>query len=121
MNRIVEEDFEKQLEARWGLQMDPAYPHAKVLCYLDAKADERFWCYPKEAERRPYFFANLFELFGQWSSCYVWKRYGSWYSSADEGGINDAVQLEILKGLGLADGSTDVIEFSRSELPALTT
>lgn len=74
-------------------------------------------------ERRPYFLMSLLELMGDWRSCYVWRHLGAWPAAAhiDPRRINDVVEQEILKGLALPLGTTDVVEFDRGESGALVT
>ena len=58
---------------------------------------------------------------GNWNTCYVWRHLGSWPNSADPDRINDQIELQILKGIGLPLGTGDVVAFSRDELNQLVT
>jgi hypothetical protein len=109
--------------AKHGLALDPAYPDLAVLTFDGAPSDARFWEVPAKPERRPYFAASLLELCGDWKACFAWRHLGSWPDTArvNPGRINDVVEHQILKGLGLPMGSGSVIEFARDDLPALVT
>jgi len=58
---------------------------------------------------------------GDWQECYAWTHLGSWPESADPLRINDVVEWQILKGLGLPLGTADVVKFERAELDRLVT
>src|SRR4029079_7065354 len=92
-----------------------------VLTFKPDPNEDRFWEIPPEAERRPYMALSLLELMGAWSSCYVWRPMGNWPESADPLRINDKVELQILSGLSIPLGTTDIVEFTRDELHKLVT
>jgi hypothetical protein len=121
MRFITEDEFLEWASAK-GLGLDPRYPESAVLDFR-ADSDARFWMVPREAERRPYFLASLIDLMGDWQTCYVWRHLGSWPAPKriDPRRINDAVELRILKGLGLPLDTAAVVEFERSERDALVT
>jgi hypothetical protein len=106
-----------------GLHLDPKYPNMAVLSYRSGPSDARFWEIPDKPERRPYFLASLLELLGGWKSCFAWRHLGSWPGPdhLDAQRINDVVEYEILKGIGLPMGTGDVVEFARSDSAALVT
>jgi|SRR5215475_9223722 len=111
---------------RWAagkdLRLDPEYPDSAVLDFQGG-SDSRFWVVPPEPERRPYFVASLLELMGEWQICYVWRHLGSWpaQASVDGGRINDAVELRILKGLGMPLGTADIVLFDVNDFDTLAT
>lgn len=104
-----------------GLGLDLRYPQSAVLVFQPDPRQHRFWEVPVEPERRPYFIWSLLELMGDWQECYVWRHLGSWPTSADPSRINDVVELQILKGLGLPIGTADIVKFDRAELDRLAT
>ena len=53
------------------------------------------------ATRRSGQTARAKRLMGDWQQCYAWRHLGSWPESADPLRINDVVEWQILKGLGL--------------------
>ena len=106
---------------RAGLCLDPRYPESTVLVFRAGPRQHRFWEVPAEPERRPYFILSLLELMGDWQACYAWRHMGSWPDSADPLRINDVVELQILKGVGLPLGTADVVKFERPELDRLVT
>jgi hypothetical protein len=118
----VTEDIFLQWASTMGI--DPGYAASGSLAYL-ADSESRFWVVPREPGQRPYFLASLVDLMGEWQTCYVWRPRGSWPDAervAELGGnINDAVELLILKGLGLPMGTAAVVEFARAEREALVT
>jgi len=118
---ISQEEFLRWASAK-GMGIDPRYPQAAVLGFSQ-RSDSRFWRVPQEPERRPYFLASLLDLMGDWQSCYAWRHLGSWpeASSVDVRRINDAVELQILKGLGVPLGTANVVQFDREERVALVT
>jgi hypothetical protein len=120
MKSISEAEF-LQWAATKGLRPDPLYPQSAVLKFHDALEDARFWEVPFEPHRRPHFIQSLLELLGDWQLCYVWRHMGSWPASVDPLRINDVVEFQILRGLGLPLGTADVVEFSRKELDKLVT
>ncbi len=121
MKSLTEEKF-----LRWakkhGLGLDPRYPQSAVLTFREP-GDARFWCVPPKPERRPYFLRSLIELMGDWRACFTWRHLGSWPDAnrIDPVRINDVVEHQILKGLGLPVGTANVVEFDRSESAALVT
>jgi|SRR5678815_4983169 len=120
MKTVDESEF-----LRWtnsvGLFIDDRYPQSNVLGFRREPELARFWEVPLEPEVRPYFVASLLELMGQWQSCFVWRHLGIWPAAAEGSRINDMVELELLKGLGLPLGTADVAQFSRAEFAKLTT
>ena len=116
MKRVTEAQFLRWAEGR-GLGLDPRYPQSAVLTFRDGTSDARFWEVPSEPERRPYFLMSLLQLMGDWRACFVWRHLGSWPAAAriDSARINDVVEHEILKGLGLPLGTADIVEFDRAE------
>jgi hypothetical protein len=104
-----------------GLGFDPRYPHSAVLKFQADSGQGRFWEVPPEPECRPYFVLAFLELLGGWQHCHVWRHLGRWPDAAEPSRINDVVELNILKGLGLPLGTADVVTFDRSELDALVT
>lgn len=104
-----------------GLCLDPQYPASAVLVFRPDPQHDRFWEVPGEPERRPYFLLSFLELMGDWQECYAWRHLGSWPESADPLRINDVVEWQILKGLGLPLGTAEVVRFERAELDKLVT
>jgi hypothetical protein len=124
MNIITEDEFLRRVSTR-GLILDPKYPQSAVLDFQGG-SESRFWVVPREPERRPHFFASLIDLMEDWQTCYVWRHLGSWpdpthVNLRSTTGINDAVELVILKGLGIPLGTKTVVEFAREEREALVT
>jgi hypothetical protein len=120
MHTLNEQRFLDWAKAR-GIGVDENYPKVAVLTFKPDPNEDRFWEVPPEAERRSYFALTLLEQMGDWQSCYVWRHMGSWPASVDPLRINDNVELQILSGLGLPLGTSDVVEFARSELHKLVT
>jgi len=106
---------------RAGLSLDERYPQSAVLTFGQNTSTDRFWEVPAEPEQRPFFIAALLALMGEWRSCYVWRHLGSWPQSADPRRVNDAIEFQILKGLGFPLGTADVVEITREELTTLIT
>jgi hypothetical protein len=119
MQTLTEPEFLAWAD-RAGLALDPRYPESAVLVHPDPDQD-RFWEIPAEPECRPYFIVSLLELMGDWQACYAWRHLGAWPESADRLRINDVVELQILRGLGLPLGTGDVVKFERAELDKLVT
>lgn len=121
MKTVTEDEFLHWASTK-GLGLNPKYPQSAVLDY-NAGSESRFWEVPREPERRPYFLALLIDLIGDWEACYVWRHLGSWPDpkQIDPRRINDAVELLILKGLGLPLGTGTVVQFARKEREALVT
>jgi hypothetical protein len=101
--------------------LDEQYPQSVVLSFRQDLEQDRFWEFPSEPERRPYFINSMLSFSGNWNTCYVWRHLGSWPNSADPDRINDQIELQILKGIGLPLGTGDVVPFSRDELNQLVT
>lgn len=104
-----------------GLCLDPRYPHSAVLVFKPDPQQHRFWEVPAEPETRPYFLQSFLELMGDWQECYVWRHLGSWPDRAEPRRINDVVELQILKGLGLPLGTADIVRFARADVAGLIT
>ena len=121
MKSLSEDEFLKWATAN-GLGLHRQYPQAKVLDFATG-SESRFWQVPAKPELRPYFLAALIDLLGNWQTCYVWRHLGRWPSpsNVDPLGINDAVELQILKGLGLPLGTAAVAALGRDEREALVT
>jgi hypothetical protein len=120
MKSLSESEFLEWAVAK-GLQLDPRYPDSAVLTFRGAAKDARFWGVPSEPHRRPHFISSLLELLGDWECCYAWRHLGSWPKSADPSRINDVVELQVLRGLGLPLGTAHVVAFSPEELDKLVT
>jgi hypothetical protein len=122
MKSLTEAQF-LRWAAKHGLGRDPQYPQSAVLAFREVSSDARFWRVPTEPERRPYFLASLIDLMGDWTACFCWRHLGSWPDAAhiDPRRINDVVEHQILKGLGLPRGTAKIVEFSRRESAALVT
>jgi len=120
MKSISEAQFLEWATAK-GLHLDPQYPHSAVLTFADARKEARFWEVPSDANGRPHFVESLLKLLGDWQVCYAWRHLGSWPLNVDPLRINEVVEHNILKGLGLPLGTADVVEFSREEIDKLAT
>lgn len=119
MRTLTEEAFLRWAEAH-GLGLDPRYPESSVLEFVPASREARFWCVPPEPERRPFYLASLLDLLDDWQSCFAWRHLGYWPDSNDLD-ANERVEHQILRGLGLPLGTSDVIEFSPSERDIILT
>jgi hypothetical protein len=121
MRTITERDFLRWASGK-GLTLDPEYPDSAVLDY-ERGSDARFWDVPPEPERRPYLIATLLELLGDWQTCYVWRHLGNWpdATSIDSQRVNDVVENQILQGLNLPLGTSDVVAFDRTDVASLIT
>lgn len=122
MRALTEAEF-LSWSADRGLALDPQYPDSAVLSFRSGSTDARFWEIPDRPERRPYFLASLLDLLGDWKSCFAWRHLGSWpaLEHIDSERINDVIEYQILKGIGLPMGSGSVVEFARGDHPALVT
>jgi hypothetical protein len=118
MRTLGEADFITWTRAH-GMVLHESYPKTAILTFTPDAGWDRFWPTPSEPERRPHFIATMLDLLGDWASCFVWKHSGSWHASADPLRINDRVELEILRGLGMPLGAAQVVEFDRPSLIAL--
>lgn len=121
MKSLTKDNFLRWAAAK-GLGLDPRYPQSAVLDFRDG-SESRFWVVPREPERRPYFLATLIDLMGDWQTCYVWRHLGDWPDPKhiEPRRINDAVELQILKGLGMPLGTGAVVQFAHDEREALVT
>lgn len=121
MKTLTEDEFLRWASTK-GLGLDPKYPQSAVLDF-QSNSESRFWEVPREPERRPYFLASLIDLMGDWQTCYAWRHLGSWPDpdDIDPDRINDAVEMLILKGLGLPLATGAVVQFSRDEREKLVT
>ena len=104
-----------------GLWLDPQYPASAVLAFRPDPHQDRFWEVPVEPEQRPYFILSFLELMGDWQECYAWRHLGRWPEAAEQSRINDVIELQILRGLGLPLGTADIVKFGRAELDKLVT
>ena len=120
METITEAAF-LQWASEKGMGLDEKYPKSAVLSYKPDMEQDRFWEVPFEPERRPYFILSMLSFLGDWNTCYVWRHLGSWPQSANPHRINDQIELQILKGIGLPLGTADVVIFSRDEINQLIT
>lgn len=121
MKTMTEKQFLKWA-AEKGLGPDPKYPNSAVLDF-QGPSESRFWKVPEGAAQRPYFLSTLIDLMGEWQTCYVWRHLGRWPDPANVSPhrITDAVELNILRGVGVPLGTAAVIAFDRSERAALVT
>jgi hypothetical protein len=117
---LTEKSFLKWANDR-GMGLDDQYPESAVLSFKPDLQQDRFWEIPSNPEQRPYFVASILSLLGNWNTCYVWRHLGSWPDSADPNRINDQIELQILRGIGLPLGTADVVAFSRAEFNQLVT
>jgi len=121
MHTIGETDLLRWASAN-GMELDLRYPKAKSLVFK-TNSEERFWCVPPEPNLRPYFLSALLEFMENWKSCYVWRHLGKWpnATTSPKHHVNDFVEECILRGLGLALGTADVLQFNRDEIERLLT
>ncbi len=63
----------------------------------------------------------MLSLAGPWETCFAWRHLGSWPSEhdLDPRRINDAIELEFLKGIGIPLGTADVLAFHCDDLHRL--
>lgn len=104
-----------------GIVLDPRYPQAAVLSFATGAEASRFWKVPLAPERRPFFLSSIVDLMGDWQTCYVWRHLGSWPDPKHIDHINDAVELLILRGLGMPFATGAVVQFVRDERDELVT
>lgn len=114
---LVEAEFLRWAE-KHGLALDERHPQLAILQFRPHSEFERFWCIPDRPERRPFFFAAMLELAGPWDCCFAWRHCGSWPSKERLAPlrINDNVEYELLKGIGIPLGTADVLQFQRDSL-----
>jgi len=105
----------------YGIGIDSSYPQLAILAFIPDPDCDRFWEFPVQPERRPYFIASMLEGMGDWKSCFVWRHVGSWPTRPEPLRLNDRIEFQILRGTGLPLGTADVIEFDRTETDALIT
>ncbi len=120
MRTLTETEFLKWA-GRKQIVLDDRYPESASLTFRTHAGEDRFWCIPAEPQRRPYLIASLLEFMGGWDSCYAWRHLGAWPEAADQRRVNDIVEFQILKGLGLPLGTSLVLKFSREEEDLLIT
>ncbi len=96
-------------------------PDSAVFTFKPDSNQDRFWIIPAKPERRPHFIESILEQLGNWNNCFVWRHLGSWPEAVEPTRINDNIELEILKGLGMPLGTADVVEFLRDEINKLIT
>ena len=118
MHTISEAKF-LEATAELGIVLDDRFPHSRSLIFSQNPDVDRFWLVPREPERRPAFIDSILELMGDWSSCYAWRHKGEWPAGCDPLRTNDVIEFEILSGLGMPRGTTDAVEFNRSEVSKL--
>jgi hypothetical protein len=109
-----EEQFLKWAETH-GMGLDERYPDSAVLTFKPDPALNRFWVVPAQPERRPYFLELMLDLMDEWRSCLVWRQ------RPNPQRLNDRVEFQILKGIGMPMGTADIVEFERTELDQLIT
>ena len=121
MNTIAESEFLERVKAL-GIELDPRYPKMSSPGFGGVEATAN-WEFPAEAHRRPYFLSSILGLLGGWNRCYAWRDMGSWPGACEINPhrLNDQVEFQILSGLGLPMGTSDVIQFVASERVALIT
>lgn len=117
MKSLAEADFLRWAEDR-DIIVDAKYPQSAVLKFRPASDNARFWLMPDQARRRPFFISSMLELVGPWDTCFAWRHMGSWPSQEhlDLGRINDVIEFELLKGIGIPLGTADALGFRRDDL-----
>jgi hypothetical protein len=117
MKSLMEADFLRWAEDH-GLTVDSRYPQSAILQFRPASDCVRFWCIPDQPQRRPYFYSSVLELARPWDSCFVWRHLGSWPNKdhIDPHRVNDGVEFELLKGIGIPCSTAGVLNFQRDDL-----
>jgi hypothetical protein len=105
MKTHSEEQFLKWAKTH-DMGLDERYPDSAVLTFKPDPDLERFWVVPRQPERRPYFIALMLELMGKWQSCRVWRHMGSWHERPNPERLNDRIEFQILKGIGMPTFAT---------------
>jgi hypothetical protein len=119
MKTLPEDDF-----IRWaishGLGVDK-YRQTTILRFQPTSGIGRFWNIPDRPERRSAFISSMLELAGPWETCFAWRHMGSWPDPKhlDLSRINDVIELELLKGIGIPLGTHDVLELRRDDFVRL--
>ena len=110
---------------RWasghGMGLDPRYPQSASLTFIPAPELDRFWKIPDEPEQRPYFLRCMLDAFGSWQSYWCWRHLGSWPTEPDPQRINDHVEHTVYQGIGVPEGTADVLQFDSEEEVGLVT
>ena len=81
----------------------------------------RFWEVPPKQKRRAEFLLCMLDLMGRWETCFVWRNMGRWPCAPDYRDINSRIEYQILTGIGLPMGTSDIVEFSRLDTDRLVT
>jgi hypothetical protein len=84
--------------------------------YLD-----RFWKVPPEPKRQTVFLLCMLGLMSPWKTCFVWRSMAHWPAVPDYSNINSRVKHQILTGIGIPMGTSEIVEFSRSDTDRLIT
>lgn len=120
MKTLKEAAFLKIIEEK-GILQDSKYPQSAILSYHPDLDLARFWTWPGEAHRIPFFVEAILDAFDEWESIYIWRHLGSWSVNSSSTRITDEVQSIVYQGAGIKDTTSDILHFERSEFSQIVT
>ena len=101
--------------------IDECCPNSAIMTFKPPGGIGNSWDIPPKPEQRPWFISAVLNSMGQWRSCFVWRHMGSWHENPNPNRLNDRIEFQILKGLGMPLGTADIVEFAGNELDQLIT
>jgi hypothetical protein len=97
--------------------LDRRHPGTNILSFDPNPELSRFWVVPSPTAI-PSFLSTILDLMEPWNSCLVWRHLGSW-PGREADYPPDQVEAQILAGLGVPTGSSDILEFEKAEYGTL--
>ena len=73
------------------------------------------WSVKYEARKLIHFLSVMIESLPVWSSMFVWKHSGSWYTQSEGLRLNDDIQTVLYRGVGITGQHSDILLFSKEE------
>ncbi len=119
METFPTEDFFKWAGER-SLGLDPRYSPPQTLEYLPDYSPAIRWAYPEFAGSIPWFVEQFLHSIDPWDTCWVYRRSDAWNCGSHDD-VSARVWTQIVRGIGIPDGHSFVVRFSKSESEALIT
>jgi len=110
MQLISTEQFIEQA-AKNGIILDPIYSAPKCLVYAKDATESRWWNIPKAGDELLRFFSHLLQSTEAWSSCYLWRRGGSWPNFHPPHNLLDEICIKVKVGQSIPDDYCGAVNY----------
>ena len=121
MNLIHKEDFEQWVKGH-HIRIEEGGGYGYPLVFDSKITHGRYWPVPQPAGATAFFFAKMLEGLDPWEKCWLWSDAQIWDLGSDKHARDtDQVLATIMRKMGIPEGFTGAIQYTRDEFQDVLT